>query len=108
MRSGRPALRWALWFAVAGAALKVALIVAFRLTGSAGVFAWVVRYDPVSVWLAETAVAWLFDQRRIAPPASEALAFEAFLVLGCAVQCAALGTAVHAVRAWSARRARRG
>jgi len=80
-----------LWFAVGGAALKVALIVGWRFSKSVLLFQLIADFDPVSLWFAESIVGVLFDQRRIMPGQLESFAFEAFLVLGFLFQCLAIG-----------------
>lgn len=89
--------RLPIWFAIAGAALKVLLIIGWRLSGSASVFQVLTSYDPGSFWLAETGVNLIFGDRRIAPSGTESLTFELLLVLGFALQCLLLGVVVQSV-----------
>jgi hypothetical protein len=89
--------RMPIWFGLAGAALKIALIAGLRTTGQHAFFALSVLADPISTWLADKGVGVLFDQRRIWPTPAEALAYEVFLVIGFAGQCAALGALCEVV-----------
>ena len=96
-------LRLALWFGLAGAAWKTALIVGLRTTGWHPFFVLSVRTDPASTWLAEEGVKLFYDPRRLYPSQGEALLWEIFLALGFTVQCAVLGLAVGVIKRLSLR-----
>jgi hypothetical protein len=71
-----------------GTLLKAALIAGFRITGGGSTaYFLVITCDPVSFWLAEQGVGLAFDQRRVFPTQTEAIAFEVLMVLGLALQC---------------------
>ena len=91
-----------MWCALAGAALKVVLLVGWRISGSVTVFRLLTAYDPVSFWLAHVGVRAVFGDRRIAPSPPESLIFELLLVVGFALQCVVVAGVVqwivHAIK----------
>lgn len=99
-------MRLPIWFGVAGALVKVALLVVGRLWESHLAFALAVIYDPVSFWLAEEGLTWFFDRRGIGPSPAAVQAYRVFLVLGLATQCLVLGIVVQAIRYLVTRRRR--
>jgi len=69
---------------LAGVATLIKLIAAVLIRTSSDVASpllWLALADPIPRWVAEVTTRPVFDQRRLWPTASEALAFDAVLVL---------------------------
>lgn len=91
-------LRKPLLFMIGGAVAKLSGIIIYRLWHPHVLFRVLAAYDPLGFQFAEWTVRLFFDQRRVFPTPTEALVFDLLLVVGFAVQCLILGTAISGVR----------
>ena len=89
--------RLPIYFAIVGAILKATLVVLWRLYQPAEIYAFLITYDPLGIWMAENVTSLFFDPRRLAPKPSEALFYEIVLVITFAVECFILGLILRPV-----------
>jgi hypothetical protein len=67
------------------------LVLLWRLYQPAEIYGFLIKYDPVGIWVAENVTSLFFDPRRLAPKPSETLFFEIVLVVVFALECFVLG-----------------
>ena len=90
-----PLKRFGLAVFLAGCVVKAALVAVWKFGEVPLVGQILTFYDPGAFYLARTATAMAFDQRRLFPGASEASLFVAVLIVGFGLECLVLGLVVR-------------